>query len=360
MPTVAIALPLVGLATAYSVGAGGPTMGHVAAQRYSPPTHGVLRMAAPQYTSQAALVSASRPVCPNGRSWLLQLSGQESPTEYEPGHVLAIEVDHQGTTLKGPYTVTRSDAASRTIDCIYRVIDGPRESSNGDHVASGVRKTQVFKSLETGVPAAFGGSFHVPILRGIAPGARHAFLVSTGAGVGPMIGFVEQCVAMWEGTSIPGAPGIPFKDSQLERVTLFAGYRELGDVICAEELEALVAASNGRFEWHACISGADELNDCEVGFSALAGRTTNTAPPLIASALPDGFEEAHFHMIGNGAMVKDWQLALGEAGVPEEQVTVEMYFGHKEEPDQAASECIKQGILHQDLKIAALAGPLAA
>ena len=327
-------------------------MVHVAALQHTSRSHAVVRMAAPQYKSQAASVTASRPVCPNGCTWLLQLSGHEEPTAYEPGHVLAIELEHEGATLKGPYTVTRSsDSESQSIDCIYRVIEGTREA-NGDHVASGTRKTHVFKALESGAAAAFGGSFHVPILRGIAPEARHAFLVSTGAGVGPMIGFVEQCVAIWQGSTPAGAPGLPFEPCALERVTLFAGYRELGDVVCAEELEALVAASNGRFEWHACMSGEETATD-DADFSRLAGRSTRAAPPLISSALSEGFEGSHFHLIGNGAMVKEWQAALkSNAGASEEQVTVEMYFGHRAEPEPHAVESMVEGLAGVAMQVA--------
>lgn len=352
MPSVAIALPFAGLATAYSLGARSQSVVRMAAPQYTSRSHDGVRMAAPQYTSQAALVTASRPVCPNGCTWLLQLSGQDEPTAYEPGHVLAVEVEYEGATLKGPYTVTRSDSTKSSIDCIYRVIEGTREA-NGDHVASGMRKTHVFKALEPGAAAAFGGSFHVPILRGIAPAAQHAFLVSTGAGVGPMIGFIEQCIAMWQGKTPAGAPGVPFPPCALERVTLFAGYRELGDVICADELEALVAASAGRFEWHACISGEASANDApSADFSRLAGRSSSVAPPRIASALSEGFKGSHFHLIGNGAMVKEWQAALSNAGAPEEQVTVEMYFGHRAEPDPLAIEKIEKGLVGLAMQVA--------
>ena len=284
----------------------------------------------PQYESQAAVVVESRPVCPNGRSWLLRLEGREEDTQYEPGHVLAVEVEHEGDLLRGPYTVTRSTNA-RSIDVIYRVITGDDPGAPGDHRENGsLRKTAKFKSLAPGDPAKFGGSFHVPILRGIAPRAEHTVLIATGAGVGPMIGFVEQCVALWAaGEAAP-----------TDRVSLYAGYREAGDVICGPELEDLVARSGGRFAWHACLSGPGAGGD-----GALAGRTTTAAPARIVSDLRGTpLQQVHWHMIGNGQMVQEWQAGLGAVGVPDERVTVEMYFGHKSEPSPAAIQQIAEGL----------------
>jgi hypothetical protein len=156
----------------------------------SPPTRAAVRMAAPQYTAQAAVVTASHPVSPNGASWLLSLRGLESDVAYQPGHVMAIEVSagEGAPMLKGPYTVTRSDA--RTVDVIYRVIvDEPTAAGaaeTGDHVEAGaLRKTAAFKALKPGDEGVrFGGEFKVPILDGVSDGAAHVVLISSGAGVG--------------------------------------------------------------------------------------------------------------------------------------------------------------------------------
>jgi hypothetical protein len=156
----------------------------------SPPPRAAVRMAAPQYTAQAAAVAASHPVSPNGASWLLSLRGLESPVAFRPGHVMAIEVDAgaDAPPLKGPYTVTR--AGKDTVDVIYRVIvDTPfpvGAARIGDHVeAGGRRKTAVFKALKPGDKSVrFGGQFKVPILDGVSVRAAHVVLVSSGAGVG--------------------------------------------------------------------------------------------------------------------------------------------------------------------------------
>jgi len=147
-----------------------------------------VRMATPQYTAQAAVVAGSRPVSPNGASWILSLRGLESDTAYAPGHVLAVEVAaaEGQPQLKGPYTVTRSDAAARTVDVIYRIITDEASGADAEHAAVGpLRKTAVFKALQEGdAGVSFGGSFKMPILDGVSAGARHVVLVTTGAGVG--------------------------------------------------------------------------------------------------------------------------------------------------------------------------------
>jgi len=311
-----------------------------------PPRRSALGMAAPQYSAQAAAVVSSRPVSPNGASWLISLRALEHEIDYQPGHVLAVEVTPQGheKTLKGPYTVTRSDTDQRTVDVIYRVIVDPPASDSADHVESGpMRKTAAFKALREGDEnVSFGGKFKVPILEGISKDAKHVVLVTSGAGVGPCIGFVEQCVAAWAAGDEIAAPS----------VSLFAGYRNVGDIICEDELDDLAARSGGRFSWSACLSSEGDASmqsgSAPAGHSIIAGRTTTAAPPAILKELASrgaALDQTHFHLVGNGEMVSEWKEALlTGASLAEERVTIEMYFGHTSPAKAGAVAAISEAL----------------
>ena len=191
------------------------------------------------------------------------------------------------------------------VTLVYRVV------AEADGSTERPRKTAVLEQLAVGDSARFGGSFHEPILRGVAEKAKHAFLISTGVGIAPVIGFVEQCVARWGGNKHSATTAAKV-GCDLDKITLFAGFREMGDLVFLEELEKLSTASGRRFEWYGCISGKGEPVE-EEPYRLLRGRHTVAAPPLIRAELDEldgGLGAAHFHLIGNGQAVKEWSQAL--------------------------------------------------
>jgi ferredoxin-NADP reductase len=50
--------------------------------------------------------------------------------------------------------------------------------------------------------------------------------------------------------------------------------------------------------------------------------------------------ETHYHLIGNGQMVKEWKAGLTEAGVPKERLTIKNYFNTFAEPSTEAIDRI--------------------
>ena len=60
-----------------------------------------------------------------------------------------------------------------------------------------------------------------------------------------------------------------------------------------------------------------------------AGRVGVAVPPLLGELTP----QTHFHLVGNGQMVKELKGGLLGGGVAEERVTTETYFNGKEEAD---------------------------
>jgi hypothetical protein len=342
------------------------------------------------YAMHPSRVIASHPVCANGRSRLIRLA-RERPAEadaaadlcsYRPGHVLALELDDaEGNTRRGPYTVSRADDELDTLDVIYRVIDPTAPVPSGGaakHSAShpSQRKSSLMAKAVAGDRASLGGRFHTPIWAGMQPaGLRAAILISSGVGVGPQLGFVEQCASAWHRqehaspqaeTRAPGPLGEEDeeKKSPPPLVRLFAGYRCEGDVVCAQELDRLAAASGWtegggterqlgesagafrRFTWAACLS-AEVLEAADASPSAqgtrLAGRTSAVAPShvrALAASLDAPLSSFHFHLIGRGSMVKEWQEGLRMAGIPEERVSHEIYFGHVEQHSEETAAAI--------------------
>eukprot|EP00288_Rhodomonas_lens_P018682 CAMPEP_0177714258 /NCGR_PEP_ID=MMETSP0484_2-20121128/13369_1 /TAXON_ID=354590 /ORGANISM="Rhodomonas lens, Strain RHODO" /LENGTH=297 /DNA_ID=CAMNT_0019226187 /DNA_START=207 /DNA_END=1100 /DNA_ORIENTATION=+ len=270
-------------------------------------------MAVPQYDQHDGKIVYTEALCAGSK--LLRVKSSTAPIDYLPGHVFALEVPKDGTEdppgegsnkgkhgdgTKGPYTVTRADAAKGTFDVVIRKIKGGRLS-------------QRLASLRKGAPVSFGGKFKVPIAEGISDAASSICLISTGVGLGPLVGYLEQAENAGE-----------------QRPTkVFAGFRALSDVIFEEELEALAEDTDGRVRFQMCVSELrDERYPPPPGYEGLRDRVTRSVPQVLD---PAELKTTHFHLIGNGGMVKTFQAALSKAGVPDEHVTIEMYFNHKEE-----------------------------
>ena len=236
----------------------------------------------PQYDKIGATLVANDDV---GRaSRLLRLESDE-PLDYAPGHVLALEVEKDGEWLRGPYTVTR--ATEKAFDVVIRVCGG---------------KSEAMAAAPLGSRWRFGGKFHVPILEGLAPGADRVVCLSTGTGVGPVLGF---CEAALEATD-------------LKKLTVLASYRDAADVCCKDAVQRLCVLHPDRFECSYVISSTDGRVSAPRQLDAIGAVATATT---------------HFHLIGNGAMVNEWVAGLAAAGVPDGFVTTETYFNHKAEAD---------------------------
>lgn len=250
-----------------------------------PPT-----MAAPDIDWQTGSVVANMAV---GRGTSMITVRSEQPLAYQPGHILGFGISHpeSGEALKGPYTVTRASSDGTTFDIVFRVIpDG--------------RKTPYMEQLVAGDAVSFGGQFGTPIAEGIAAGATRVVGVSTGAGVGPLLGYAEAAL------SAPSGPS---------RVELFCGFRELQDVCCAAELDALAAAHPDRFSWTACLSRpmvCSAVAASPFAGKRASGRVTQAAPPLLRTTAG-----THFHLVGNGAFVKEFRDGCLAAGIDESMVT---------------------------------------
>ena len=205
------------------------------------------------------------------------------PFPFEPGHVVVLR--HDGH--RHPYTVTQADLAQRELAILFRVIpDG--------------RMTPRLEAATPGSRLELSGLHHEPVRELIAPEAQGVVGLSTGSGIGPLWGFAATVLA-----------------SGFERpITLFAGYREAGDICLAPELDALQARHPG-FHWHPTLTLPSPP------WAGLTGRVGQSAPPLIQSPTLQ-----HFHLIGNGAMLAELRAALSLVGVPDLQVSTETFFNH--------------------------------
>jgi hypothetical protein len=81
------------------------------------------------------------------------------------------------------------------------------------------------------------------------------------------------------------------------------------DLICSQELDALATASAGLFKWTACLSSQPlpPRLPASASHATAAGRTTSAAPPIILEELAAravALEKTHFHLVGNGQMVR--------------------------------------------------------
>lgn len=222
--------------------------------------------------------------------------------DYEPGHVLALEIENERDFLdenskvakdaksndgwmRGPYTVSRS--TSNSMDILIKVVG---------------EKSKRFASAKSGTPIKFGGKFKVPILKGIRGDTQKVVLISTGSGVGPCVGAIE----------------LALKDSTHPEILLLSSFRKSDEVVYKEHLDKLHEEHSGKFSWKSIITSEE-------------GRLSSSEDNL--KNIVSG-SDTHYHLIGNGQMVKEFSAGLSKAGVPDDKITVEFYFNHKAEIDE--------------------------
>ena len=262
---------------------------------------------APQYDKCDAILKEAE-VLSKG-SVMLHIE-TDSTIDYEPGHVLALEIEGKvvneksakdtaanGGWIRGPYTVSRS--SENTLDILLKVVG---------------EKSKIFADADAGTALKFGGKFKVPIVEGIQKETtKRVVLISTGVGVGPCVGAVEEAL----------------KDKSFPPIELCASYRDSNEIIYEELLNELQSQNTGRFSWKSVIS-------------SYSGRLSANEKNLNAIAAPEGLDlnDTHYHLIGNGQMVGEFKAGLDKAGVPEDKVTTEMYFNHKATMDDAVVDRI--------------------
>jgi len=276
----------------------------------------------PQYDKIEATVRHAEKVDNgDGSSVMLHIDTQEA-IEYEPGHVIALEIQNADDTaldadsktledaqenggwMRGPYTVSRS--TEHSLDVMMKVVG---------------EKSKRFASAEAGTPVRFGGKFKVPILEGISNDTtKRVVFVSTGVGVGPCIGAIEKAL-LEEGSSFPP-------------IDLIASYRTEAEIVSKDHLDGLQRDHPEKFSWKTIVtseqgrlSSSDNLKD------------------LTSTKFDCEFENTHYHLIGNGQMVSEFKQGLHKAGVSDDKITMEMYFNHKADVDAEAVERIAAAVM---------------
>jgi len=267
--------------------------------------------AEPQYDKIDAVLESAEEL--GEGSVLLHVNTGESSVDYQPGHVIAFEMKAQNLTaltgktaedaekndgfMRGPYTLSR--ATKNSFDILIRVVG---------------EKSREFAAAKKGTPVRFGGKFKVPILEGIQKNdTQRVVLLSTGVGVGPCVGAIEEAL----------------KDESFPPIHLVANYRTTSDVVYEKHLIDLATTNADRLKYIPFITSerGGRLSDNEENMEVIKSASL-------------GLTDTHYHLIGNGQMVKEWQDGLKNAGVPKDKVTTEMYFNHKEPAREGVSEKI--------------------
>jgi NAD(P)H-flavin reductase len=235
-----------------------------------------------------------------GSMWLTVEASDNLPVDYEPGHVLGLGLQQEdGHHLRHAYTISRAEPQLRRFAHLYRVIPEGR-------------LTPILAQLHPGDPISFIGPYHTPIRQEVQPDAERIVLIGTGTGIGPLFGYAEKTLG--EGETRP--------------LTLYVGFHEEADFCLSGELQDL-ERQYPNFEWHFTITHPS------AGWHGLKGRVTESVPPLIEK---DSLPKYHFHLVGNGEMVHLVRKALYRAGIPAERVSIETYFSHHVEVDDADVE----------------------
>lgn len=291
-------------------------------------THLCAEGGAPQYAKRNAILRDAEVVGEGSVMLhidsLLSVDDGEEPLDYQPGHVLALEIEenNSGTTdektaqdvqsnggwMRGPYTVSR--ATENSLDILLKVVG---------------KKSEAFASAKPGTPLKFGGKFKVPIVEGIIAASssstetstttKRVVLISTGVGIGPCVGAVEKLLS---------------EDDFSGKVDLFASFRTQPEVIYDEYLNGLMMTDQqNEFRWKPWITS-------DMGRISASDDNVRMVVASQDDAGICSLTETHYHLIGNGQMVNEWKAGLAQAGVLEEKVTTEAYFNHKAESNQDA------------------------
>ncbi len=232
----------------------------------------------------------------NGSMWITLEAVDESPAAFEPGHVLGLGLKSNEGYLRHAYTVSRGEPHARRFEHLYRIIPEGRV-------------TPRLAELSIGDMVSFHGPFHTPIQQEIQADAEHIILIITGTGIGPLFGYAEK--ALREGETRP--------------ITLYAGFHEESHICLTGELDAL-AQRHLNFEWHFTVTHPS------ADWRGPTGRVTECVPDRIDK---QKMETYHFHLVGNGEMVRLVQRALHRAGISPGRVSIETYFNHRAEPSDA-------------------------
>ena len=157
-------------------------------------------------------------------------------------------------------------------------------------------------------------------------------MVSTGVGVGPCVGAIEESL-LGRRRRDGGSARADFPP-----IHLVASYRTRGEVLYREHLDELQRGYPDRFSWREVITS-------ERG--RLSSSVDNMKELTNASLFNDnaGIGTTHYHLIGNGQMVSEFQRGLERAGVPEGKVTLEMYFNHRADVSDDAVDRIANAMV---------------
>jgi len=291
--------------------------GHAVPTHCSSSTRLLAASGPPQYEKFHATLRLAEEV---GEGSVMLHVETEDEIEYEPGHVLALEMRSSdedppdaeskaqedakanGGWMRGPYTVSRS--TERSLDVLIKAVG---------------EKSGRFASAAPGTPVRFGGKFHVPILEGVdAETTERVVMISTGVGAGPCVGAIEK--ATESGSSFPP-------------IHLIASYRTEGELVYADHLDDLQKECPGRFSWEAIVTSERGRLSSGDNLKELGNVISDSAPG-----------RTHYHLIGNGQMVSEFKEGLQKAGVADDKVTVEMYFNHRAEVDAEAVERIAAAV----------------
>jgi len=258
----------------------------------------------------------------------------DEPTGYQPGHVFALEIEHpndetsnipnakssqnaadNGGWMRGPYTISRG--TENSFDVLMKVV--------GD-------RSKAFSLAPIGTSVRFGGKFHTPIIDGIEKDStKRVVLLSTGVGVGPCVGAIEDAL----------------KDTSFPPIELYASYKTKEEVVYSEYLDGMAANHATKFLWKPVITS-------DTGrVSATVDNVKIVAGAPLSSLNDLSLTDTHYHLIGNGQMVKEWKSGLEKAGVPDDKVTVESYFNGKMAPNQDAIDNISTVIAASFSKVIA-------
>jgi NAD(P)H-flavin reductase len=295
---------------------------------------------APQYKKIGAVVRNVEQV--GDGSFMLRMQVDDEhynnsvKLDYKPGHVMALEIQDpsenesemtadtikNGGWMRGPYTISR--ATPSTLDVLIRVVG---------------KKSAALANAPVNTPVRFGGKFKVPILDGVdQKETKKVIMIATGVGIGPCIGAIEMALQHQQQQQQQQQKENDDEYKNFPPIHLIATFRHDSHVVYREHLNALSKQHPTRFTWTPVITSK----------TGRIAASKESVQQVIADMRIHGLSlqhDVHYHLIGNGQMVQEWQTGLKKAGVHVDQrVTIENYFNTRAQPNATAIDNIASAI----------------
>jgi len=198
-----------------------------------------------------------------------------------PGQFVSVIFEHEGKTLRRPYSIASSPKLKESIECIIKIVEGPG--------------SQMIESWKPGDKANLIGPMGPFTLKDLD---RTLCFISTGTGIGPFRSMINDLL----------------ENGHEGKIILIAGYRSEEDVLYTDEFMEL-AKNHNNFEYQETLS--QPINPSYKGEKGYVQE-------IVERNIPKDFK-GDFYLCGLFKMIKETATLLAARNMPQNNIYFERY-----------------------------------